>query len=117
MSADLRSAVIDIGIILKSAAGRSQPHRLEKRPNRDVVQVGRNANSRAMLRRGSRAYTDLAPRRQQNIGLGDPSSWAIGTQESQTSLFGAAQIFVRAGEPVVKRDKLGAERAGQPKVA
>ena len=64
MSADLRSAVIDIGIILKSAAGRSQPHRLEKRPNRDVVQVGRNANSRAMLRRGSRAYTDFMAWRQ-----------------------------------------------------
>jgi hypothetical protein len=44
MSAVLRSAVIDIGIVLKSAAGQSQPHRLEKRPSRDVVQVGRNAN-------------------------------------------------------------------------
>ena len=32
-------------------------------------------------------------------------------------LVGAAEIFVRAGELVVKRDKLDAERTGEPKVA
>jgi Ala-tRNA(Pro) deacylase len=38
---------------------------LQKRPNRDVVQVGRDAAPRALFnRRGSRAYTDFAPRRQ-----------------------------------------------------
>jgi hypothetical protein len=50
MSAVLRSAVIDIGMFLKSAADRSQPHRCEERPNRDVVQVGRNAYRGARLR-------------------------------------------------------------------
>jgi hypothetical protein len=55
-------------MFLKSAAGRSQPHCSIERPNRDVVQVGRNAASprpfkvadRALiqiLRRGARVFS------------------------------------------------------------
>ena len=44
------------------------------------------------------------------LGLGDALSRVIGSQESPTSLFRAAHIFVCASEPVVKGDELGATR-------
>jgi hypothetical protein len=64
-----------------------------------------------MLRRGSRAYTEFASRRQQNVG------WAIRRPERSRPrkpnlLFGAAHIFVCATEPIIERDKLSAARVG-----
>src|SRR5579871_4770192 len=71
MSADLRSAVIDIGMFLN--LGR-KPANSTERPNRDVVQVGRDAIAGALKGRGSRAYTDLPLLRQRNVG-GAKMSW------------------------------------------
>ena len=65
---------------------------------------------RAGLRSRDRALIQiLILRLQRNVRFPSPTG--------RTALFGNAQILVRASELVVKRDKPGAERAGQPRVA
>jgi hypothetical protein len=78
----LRSALIDIGFFLKSAAAKAASS-FQERPNRDVVQVGRDAAPRAQLAVADRALIQISWRR---------------TSEMLEALWEAQQTFVRAGE-------------------
>jgi hypothetical protein len=95
------------------------------RPNRDVVQVGRDANRRAPYRsRIARLYRFFGetlvlkiPVREGSSRARHPRGGVARETEPWPLLSGAAQLLVRAGELVVERDKLSVERVGEPKVA
>lgn len=113
MSALLRSVVIDIGFFPKSAAGQSQPHHSKSgRTGMSSRSVATLLPARFERSRIARLYrfSAVAPAK---MSEGFPAILTRGV----ASLSGAAQILVRAGEPPVERDKLGAARAGEPKVA
>ena len=90
---------------------RAQNCAFNERPNRDVVQVGRDAVTGALKGRGSRAYTDFGPRRQRKCSA---RRWYAARRTSLSSRSGAD--FHPRERAAVESDKLRVECVGEPKI-